>query len=212
MGELAALRGWSINEVRRRLVIRESVTPRGKEWILGTTKGYEDRTVPVPKSVLDELMRHAQDAGPDELLFPAPRSSKYLRSPNKASLNRAGEKVKPKWWEKALDENDIPYMSPHDLRHTAASLAVSAGANVKALQAMLGHTSAALTLDTYADLFDDDLDAVGTSLEALRARTQDETRAPRDAAGREHNLSTTPPENALDEQSATGTEQQVSSG
>ena len=53
----------------------------------------------------------------------------------------------------------------HDLRHTAASLAISAGANVKAVQRMLGHASAAMTLDTYADLFDDDLDAVATALD-----------------------------------------------
>jgi integrase len=46
----------------------------------------------------------------------------------------------------------LPEMSIHDLRHTAASLAVSAGANVKAVQKMLGHSSAAMTLDTYADL------------------------------------------------------------
>ncbi|QNE37311.1 tyrosine-type recombinase/integrase [Leifsonia shinshuensis] len=43
-------------------------------------------------------------------------------------------------------------MTQHDLKHTAASLAVSAGANVKALQRMLGHKSAAMTLDIYADL------------------------------------------------------------
>ena len=55
---------------------------------------------------------------------------------------------------------------PHDLRHTAASLAISAGANVKAVQKMLGHASAAMTLDVYADLFDDDLDAVGDALSA----------------------------------------------
>ena len=55
-------------------------------------------------------------------------------------------------------------MTPHDLRHTAASLAISAGANVKAVQKMLGHASAAMTLDVYADLFDDDLDAVGDAL------------------------------------------------
>ncbi len=51
-------------------------------------------------------------------------------------------------------------MTIHDLRHTAASLAISAGANVKAIQKMLGHAFAAMTLDVYADLFDDDLDAV----------------------------------------------------
>lgn len=56
---------------------------------------------------------------------------------------------------------DLARLVPHDLRHTAASLAISAGANVKAVQKMLGHASAAMTLDVYADLFDDDLDAVG---------------------------------------------------
>lgn len=55
-------------------------------------------------------------------------------------------------------------MTPHDLKHTAASLAVSAGANVKALQRMLGHKSAAMTLDTYADLFEDDLGSVAERL------------------------------------------------
>ncbi|GAA2074395.1 hypothetical protein GCM10009758_17060 [Microbacterium hatanonis] len=58
----------------------------------------------------------------------------------------------------------IPARTPHDLRHTAASLAISAGAKVKAVQRMLGHASAAMTLDTYADLFDDDLDSVSGAL------------------------------------------------
>jgi hypothetical protein len=55
-------------------------------------------------------------------------------------------------------------ITPHDLRHTAASLAVSAGVNVLALQRMLGHKSAKVTLDTYADLFDTDLDAVANTM------------------------------------------------
>jgi integrase len=54
----------------------------------------------------------------------------------------------------------FPRITPHDLRHTAASLAVSAGANVKAVQKMLGHASAAMTVDVYADLFDRDAEAV----------------------------------------------------
>ena len=55
----------------------------------------------------------------------------------------------------------------HDLRHTAASIAVNAGGNVKSVQRMLGHASAAMTLDVYADLFDDDLDAVAVALNHL---------------------------------------------
>jgi len=62
-------------------------------------------------------------------------------------------------------------VTPHDLRHTSASLAISAGANVKSVQTMLGHASAAMTLDTYADLFPDDLDAVADRLdEAVRSQ------------------------------------------
>jgi integrase len=60
----------------------------------------------------------------------------------------------------------VQAIMPHDLRHTCASLAVSAGVNVLALQRMLGHKSAKVTLDTYADLFDDDLDAVAVTLHA----------------------------------------------
>ncbi|MFJ3383606.1 tyrosine-type recombinase/integrase [Curtobacterium sp. NPDC090221] len=56
-------------------------------------------------------------------------------------------------------------MTLHDLRHTVASLAISSGANVKAVQRILGHASAARTLDVYADLFDDDLDALADGLD-----------------------------------------------
>jgi integrase len=54
----------------------------------------------------------------------------------------------------------------YDLRHTAASLAISAGANVKAVQSMLGHAKASMTLDVYAGLFGDDLDAVAERMDA----------------------------------------------
>jgi integrase len=64
----------------------------------------------------------------------------------------------------------VQKITPHDLRHTCASLAVAAGVNVLALQRMLGHTSAKMTLDTYADLFDDDLDAVAVTLHSQYSR------------------------------------------
>ena len=67
-------------------------------------------------------------------------------------------------------DKDFPAVTPHDLRHTAASLAISAGANVKAVQTMLGHASAVLTLDTYADLFPDDLEQVSTALDEARVK------------------------------------------
>jgi site-specific recombinase XerC len=59
----------------------------------------------------------------------------------------------------------MPGLTPHDLRHTAASLAIKAGANVKVVQQMLGHASAAMTLDVYAGLFANNLDEVADRLD-----------------------------------------------
>ncbi|HXL62374.1 MAG TPA: tyrosine-type recombinase/integrase [Mycobacterium sp.] len=64
----------------------------------------------------------------------------------------------------------FPRITAHDLRHTAASLAVSSGANVKAVQRMLGHASAAMTLDVYADLFESDLAAVAENVAKMWPR------------------------------------------
>jgi hypothetical protein len=58
---------------------------------------------------------------------------------------------------------------PLDLRHTAASLAVSSGAHVKAAQGMLGRASATMALDVYADLFDDELEVVAQAMSAARS-------------------------------------------
>lgn len=61
---------------------------------------------------------------------------------------------------------DFDTLTLHDLRHTAASLAISGGATVKAVQRMLGHESPVLTLSTYAGLFEDDLDELGDAMSA----------------------------------------------
>jgi integrase len=54
---------------------------------------------------------------------------------------------------------------PHDLRDTAASLMIASGASIKAVQRALGHASAAMTLDTYGGLVEDDLEDLATRME-----------------------------------------------
>ena len=70
-----------------------------------------------------------------------------------------------RFFDPAAEKVGLVGLTPHELRHTAASLAIAAGANVKAVQLMLGHASAAMTLDLYAGLFADDLDAVADRLD-----------------------------------------------
>jgi len=68
---------------------------------------------------------------------------------------------------------DVTPSTPHDLRHTAASLAVASGATVKSVQRMLGHASAAMTLDVYSGLFDDDLTALADRMDAAARAAAD---------------------------------------
>ena len=64
-----------------------------------------------------------------------------------------------------MQASGLAFLTPHDLRHTAASLAIASGASVKHVQRMLGHKDAAMTLNVYASLFEDDLDAVSDRLD-----------------------------------------------
>jgi integrase len=68
----------------------------------------------------------------------------------------------------ACERASIERITPHELRHTAASLAIASGANVKVVQQMLGHKSATLTLDLYGHLFADQLDVVADALDVAR--------------------------------------------
>ncbi|WP_342748273.1 tyrosine-type recombinase/integrase [Nocardia fluminea] len=71
---------------------------------------------------------------------------------------------------------DLPDVVPHSLRPTAASLAISAGANIKVVQRMLGHKTATPTLDLYGHLFDEDLDPVAAALNVKARAVADELR------------------------------------
>lgn len=119
-----------------------------------------------------ELAARMEGKGREDLVFQAPAGGVLRIATFRTRVfNKAVEKLR------GIDDDgeptkDWPRPTLHDLRHTAASLAISAGANVKAVQTMLGHASAALTLDTYADLFPDDLEAVADALDAaVRAAT-----------------------------------------
>jgi integrase len=156
-GEAVALRVRDLDMLRRRAAVSENAVQAGSEIFVGTPKAHKQRTVPLPEFLLPFLARQCEGKGRDDLLWSGD-AGRHLRRPHPTSG----------WFAKAVAESGVPRTTPHDLRHTAASLAVSAGANVKAVQKMLA--SAAMTLDIYADLFDDDLEAVATALDQARAK------------------------------------------
>ncbi len=147
-GEAAGLRVLDCNFTQRRIRVVNNAVEVGSKVIVGTPKNHRRRTVPLPRFIVDRLAEQCRGKEPDDLLFPGPTGG-HMRPPRGSGG----------WFENARKRAGLPRLTPHDLRHTAASLSVSAGANVKAVQRMLGHSSAAMTLDVYADLFDDDLEA-----------------------------------------------------
>lgn len=154
-GELSGLRVRDVDLKRGRLEVSHTIVEVKGAQHESTPKDYEARSIPVPASLIAELRAHVAGRAPDDPVFPGSRGNGWLR----------GRVFRRGWLTAAAESIGRPGLTPHELRHTAASLAVSAGANVKAVQRMLGHASAAVTLDVYADLFDDDLDAVSAALD-----------------------------------------------
>jgi len=152
-GEMAALKERRWDSQRKRLRIVESVADVNGVLEWGTPKTHQQRSVPAPAWLAERIDVAASGLRPDDLLFPSAGGG-VMRNQN----------ARRDWFDKAVRDSAIPRITPHDLRHTAASLAISSGANVKAVQRMLGHKSASMTLDTYAGLFEDDLDDVASRM------------------------------------------------
>ena len=156
-GEAVGLRVKDIDMLRRRINVTVNAVEVGDRIEVGTPKTHKRRSVPFPAGLAVPFARLCEGKTPEQLVF-ADRRGGYMRRTRTDESSRG-------WFSQAVRRAAVPTMTPHDLRHTAASLAVQAGANVKAVQRMLGHASAAMTLDVYADLFDDDLDNVAARLD-----------------------------------------------
>lgn len=176
-GEATAMRARRVDLTRRRIEVVEAASEHSGQVTIGTPKSHRRRFVPFPQFLVHDLTQQLAGKSMDDLVFTAPgggplRNSNFRRDVFDPAARAVG----------------LTGLRPHDLRHTAASLAIAAGANVKAVQHMLGHASAAMTLDVYSGLFGDDLDAVADRLDAaatarkvVRMWSQDEKRRDDDA-------------------------------
>lgn len=154
IGEALALRWSDVDLVAgtARIVRTVSLDPDGREIIVdGAKTASSVRTVPLVGPCVAILKRHRVTQNAQrlalgdrwhalDLVFPGPKGGAARR-------NAAGER-----FGRARVRLDLPPLSPHGLRHTAASLALEAGANMKVVQELLGHKSIGMTLDLYSHL------------------------------------------------------------
>lgn len=149
-GELAGLRVKRVDLEARRLHIVEAVVEVGKEMVTGDPKTHQSRTVPFRASLVEPLRAQLKGKPADSYVFTDSQDGP-LR------LRNWSRRV----FTPAVELAGLSDVTVHDLRHTAASHAIREGMHVKAVQRLLGHASAAMTLDVYAGLFPDDLTAIG---------------------------------------------------
>ena len=167
-GEMAALRVARLDLRRNRAVIVESVTPVQARGWCGAP----------PRPTSDARCR-SRASSPTSSPRTSPASSRRTwSSPASATASRCGSAPSGPRSAAAARAIGVPGLHPHQLRHTATSLAMASGADVKVVQQMLGHSSATMTLDTYGHLFEDRLDEVGDAMDRARTAARQRRSAP----------------------------------
>jgi integrase len=119
----------------------------GGALYVDTLKNNKARTVPLVVGLVPLVDRWSAGKTPDAWLFDAPGHGPLRESNWKRSVG----------WNAATATAGLRGFRVHDLRHTAASVWLAAGADPKVVQRVLGHASASMTMDLYGHLVDGNL-------------------------------------------------------
>jgi integrase len=148
-GELRALQWGDVDEQRRLITIARTATrdAESRNMMGTTTKTGRSRAVAISDDVVTALHRYRPVLASRrlkasywvdlDLIFP--RFDGNLVSQQTIAVRH----------RKACETAGVPYITPHGVRHTAATLLIEAGVDVKTVSEMLGHASVKTTLDIY---------------------------------------------------------------
>ena len=151
--EIVGLKVDDINLDICRAVVDKSLSELNGNFIYKSTKSGQTRSVVLPKYLHPHLNNQIEGKESSDYLF-ANKLGKPL------SLSNFTKRV----FKPAINASGIPPITPHDLRHTAASNAIAAGANVLSVANMLGHSDPTITLKRYSHLFSKDQDLLADAL------------------------------------------------
>ena len=161
-GECIGLKWGDIDEKQGTITVERNViyTPQSGV-VVGTPKTAASvRVIPIMQSTLTLLLmlkaqRKRENPGTilsDSFIFPGEMGIFEPRDPNAVT-----RRVK-----RFMRANDLPDLSPHDLRHSCATLLLGNGADIKSVQEILGHANASTTLNFY----------IKTDLRQMQAATE----------------------------------------
>ncbi len=161
MGEASALRVKSIDFLGKTMLVAESSAEVGGKKIMGETKTRRKRVINLPEALVKELARHVDQfvgpasdspiADPDAWLFTHGQGGQIRQNNWRARVFRPACARAEVTRQSVKGQLETP--RPHDLRHTAASIAASAGYSLHEVKEMLGHQNIKMTSDLYLHLF-----------------------------------------------------------
>lgn len=151
-GEAIALRPDDINLNKKLLIVTRSISELKGKFTIQDTKTHIARSLIMPDILVEEFKKLIEQLNSDDLLFT--KNGNFLP-------NSHFRKV---IYDPAVKSLGLPPITIHDLRHTAASIAIANGANILVLARILGHSTPTMTLNVYGHMFKEDLELVTQSL------------------------------------------------
>jgi integrase len=142
-GEILALR-WQDIDFNMGIikVVRSYHSPQGYTDLKTSTSRRAVPMMPRLSQTLTALYEERGKPGQEELVFP-----------NKDGKPRDRHNLVSRDFSETLKRAGLRTIKFHCLRHTFASIAISAGMDPKALQQVMGHSSIIVTMDIYSHLF-----------------------------------------------------------
>jgi integrase len=149
-GEALGLRWEDIDPKNGRLAVRRTVVAVGYDVHVSEPKTMNGRrSVSLDPTTLDALKGHGQRQKEERL-----RSGLAWRAAGLVFTTEDGAPIHPdrisKLFAQLVARFELPRIRLHDLRHTAATLALTAGVHPKVVQERLGHANITITIDTYS--------------------------------------------------------------
>lgn len=151
-GELFALRWRDVDLVRRQLTVRRTLlrSPKGG-WLLAEPKTRGSvRQVALSLLAVQAIEQQRRRQRQDRESAGARWQDHDFVFANTIGQPLSPQNVLQRDFYPLLERLSLPRVRFHDLRHTAATLLLSAGTHPKIVSDMLGHTEVGITLNLYS--------------------------------------------------------------